>query len=339
MARTREVEMLDVKGLSLDAIREQLDLRDPIKVPVSYMDPTTNEWRQMPDAAIMLSGVDNRPISKVVSADYKPHSWASMLELMEQYAKESRLHLARIGMSRGVLLAKYEQPGVVTLPKVGDTINAGITMAVSNDGTSALQMRSWLYRLICGNGARAFTDQAEFRITHDHALSTKVLEQAHKAIEQLTATIGAHDELLSRWSQVTISPELARAFLRILAYPATQVRADAKLRSGETLTYRALEPIIRELAVPTAVIQWGDSADGPFKPNTAYRAMVDSWQSAPGADTKSLAGVFHAVTHYRSQGMGGTRSAREWGVLQDTGASAIRTTYELLDSYAAGVAA
>ena len=334
MARMRaDVDRLDVRGMSPDAIMESLDLRDYHKVPVAFQDPS-GEWRSIPDAAIILDP-DSRPVSRVVGADYHVHQVRPLVEMMQQYGAESGLELQEIWKGKAAVMARYllpgERPDISTL-KPGDTIRSFITLSTGFDGLTATRIASAFERLICTNGARSISDAAEFSVRHTSRLTDDVLKLAGKAVEQLLASTGAYTGWLKRLQAIDINPSFARALLRVFAYPATQIREQAKI-SGE-INYTKLAPVIATLASENEkAIAWSNDADGPFSQNQAYRALVDSWQFAPGSDTRTLAGVYHAVTHHHTHGASGNRTTRQWSVLQDAGAQRIRTASEILDSY------
>jgi len=342
MSRTRDVEVLNTAGMSDNAIMETLDLRDYRKVPVSYQDPTTGEWREMPDSAIILHPDDNRPVSKVVSADYHVHQASQLLSMVRDYGRESGLELTQIGTSRGSLLAKYRLPRETeqAIIKPGDTVSSGVTLSTGFDGSTSMRIASWIERLICSNGARVTNDAAAFSISHSAKLTGDVLARAGKAVEQVLASTGAHTSWVRRLSNVAVSPAEAKAFLRILAYPGTLIRSEAQLKGRAELDFDALRPAWEALVSELSkAIVWGSDMDQPFAPNTTYRAMLDSYQSAPGAEPNTLAGVWHGVTHHWSNGAGGTRASRQWSVLQDVAAQRNALAASILDSYASAVGA
>lgn len=340
MARMRaDVDRLDVRGMTPDAIMESLDLRDYHKVPVAFQDPS-GEWRTISDAAIILDP-DSRPVSRVVGADYHVHQVRPLIQMIQQYGQESGLELQEVWKGKASVMARYMLPGdhqdIATL-KPGDTIRSFITLSTGFDGLTATRIASAFERLICTNGARAISDAAEFSVRHTSRLTDEVLKLAGRAVEQLLTSTGAYTGWLKRLASIEINPSFARAMLRVFAYPATQIREQAKI-SGE-LTYGKLSQPLAALARESEkAISWGNDSDGPFAPNQAYRALIDSWQHAPGSDTRSLAGVYHAITHYYTHSASGNRTARQWSVLQDTGAQRIRTASEILDSYRAEVSA
>lgn len=340
MARTRaDVDRLDARGMSPDAIMESLDLRDYHKVPVAFRDPS-GEWRTISDAAIILTP-DGQPSSKVVSADYHVHQTRPLIQMIQQYGAESGLELQEVWKGKASVMARYmlpgERPDISTL-RPGDTIRSFITLSTGFDGLTATRIASAFERLICTNGARSISDAAEFSVRHTSRLTDDVLKLAGKAVEQLLASTGAYTGWLKRLQSIEVSPAFARALLRVLAYPATQIREQARV-TGE-LTYSKLTPALTTLERENEkAITWNNDADGPFAQNQAYRALVDSWQFAPGSDTRTLAGVYHAVTHHHTHGASGNRTTRQWSVLQDAGAQRIRTASEILESYRAEISA
>lgn len=340
MARMRsDVDFIDVKGQSTDAIIESLDLRDYSKVPVAYMDPATNEWRQMADAAV-IADPDGHVVSRVVSADYHLHQSRPLLQMIQQFGAESGLELTRIGKSRAGLLAQYTLPseriGDLAALRVGDTIRSGITLSTGFDGLTATWLRSWFERLVCSNGARALKDGAEFQVRHSARLSDEVLNRAGKALEQVIASTGAYTGWLKGLAEIPVSPAEARAFLRILAYPGTAIRDQAKI-SGE-INWQKLAPVHAELSVASnSAISWGSDDSERFPANQQYRALLDSWQHAPGSAPGSLAGLYHAITHYQSNSASGNRAARTWSVLQDRGSQQIALASTVLDGWATAV--
>ena len=339
MARMRaDVDRLDVRGMTSDAIMESLDLRDYYKVPVAFQDPS-GEWRTISDAAIILDP-DARPVSRVVGADYHVHQVRPLIEMIQQYGAESGLELQEVWKGKASVMARYLLPGehldIATL-KPGDTIRSFVTLSTGFDGLTATRVASAFERLICLNGARSISDAAEFSVRHTSRLTDEVLKMAGKAVEQLLTSTGVYTGWLKRLQSIEVSPAFARALLRVFAYPATQIREQAKI-SGE-LTYTKLaQPLAALSRENEKAISWNNDS-GPFAPNQAYRALLDSWQHAPGADTRSLSGVYHAITHYYTHSVAGNRATRQWSVLQDAGSQRIRTASEVLDSYLTEVSA
>ena len=340
MARMRaDVERLDVRGMSSDMIMESLDLRDYHKVPVAFQDPS-GEWRTISDAAIILDP-DLRPVSRVVGADYHVHQVEPLIKMIQQYGAESGLELQEVWKGKASVMARYLLPGehldIATL-KPGDTIRSFVTLSTGFDGLTLTRVASAFERLVCVNGARSISDAAEFSVRHTSRLTDEVLKLAGKAVEQLLTSTGAYTGWLKRLQSIEINPSFARALLRVFAYPGTQIRDQAKI-SGE-INYPKLVPVIDALARDNQkAISWNNDSDGPFAPNQAYRALLDSWQHAPGSDTQSLAGVYHAITHYYTHSASGNRTTRQWSVLQDAGQQRIRTASEVLDSYLTEVSA
>lgn len=331
MARMRAVESVDARGMSLDALMENLDLRDPIKVPVAFLDNETNEWRQMADAAIFLDAETRRPVSKVVSANYANHGWRPLLELIERYGLESGLELHRIYHGPSTLVAEYELP-ISRAREVGTVIGAGVRLSTGIEMLTSLAAA--LRRLVCSNGMVAREDGVSFSISHATKLSEEVLSQAGSAVERLISTTGAHSAWIDRLAQVDIDPVMSRALLRILAYPGTAIRQQAQLPARAPITWQALEPVARQIASDEQkAIRWNDDANTPFAPSNSYRAMLDSWQTAPGHDTATLAGVYHAITHHWSHGVSGTSTSRRYSVLADSAASRLQLAGDIIDSY------
>lgn len=328
----RNIDYVSVKGLSDEAIDETLDLRDYVKAPVAFQSPD-GSWVTMPDSAMVISP-DGKPVSRVVSADYQVHQPRRLRQLFRDFAGESGLELSEIWRSDSALQARYTLPVSQALEiRVGDTVSSGMTLRTSFDGLEATHLQSWLERLVCANGMRAKTDAAAFQIRHTAKLTDDVMAKAAGAIDRILASTGIHTQWLSRLSEVEVSPEFARAFFRVIAATGTDLRSAAKIQSRASIDYRAVRPLLEELASDERkAISFSDEAE-LLPPTSISRAMVANYSQAPGALPGNLAGLYHAVTRYESHDASGSRTNRTWSAMNDRGSQRIALTSTILDGW------
>ncbi len=335
MARNmRNVDYVSVRGMTDEAIDEALDLRDYRKTAVGFQN-ADGSWTTIADSAMVISP-DGKAVSRIVGADYQIHQPRRLRQLFQEFAAESGLELSDIWKSRAALQARYTLPNQLTEITVGDTVSSGLTISTGFDGLSATWLQSWLERLICSNGMRAFSDTAAFQIRHTARLSDDVMRQAASAVDRILASTGAHTSWIRRLTEVDVAPQYARAFFRLIAAPGTTIREAGKI-TGE-LTYSKVKPMLDDMArSEQRAITFSNEDDGPLPYNSTARGIGANYAapnigSAPG----TLAGLYHAVTRYESHDANGGRAQRTWSAMNDRGSQRIALASTILDGWAKG---
>jgi hypothetical protein len=335
----RNIDYVSVRGLSDEAIDNQLDLRDYVKVPVGFQQ-SDGSWVTMPDSAMVISP-DGKPVSRVVSADYQIHQPRRLRQLFQDFAGESGLELVDIWRSPVALQARYALPQSQSVEiTVGDTVASGMTLSTGFDGLAATWLQAWLERLVCLNGMRAYQDSAAFQIRHTAKLTDEVMSKAAGAIDRILATTGAHTGWIRQLADVEVSPELARAFFRLIAATGTDIRAAAKVQGRGSLDYGDVKGLLGELAKDESKPISFTDEDTVLPATSASRTMQSNYVASPGATPGTLAGLYHAVTRYESHDASGSRVSRAWSAMNDRGSQRIALASSILDGWMkTGVAA
>lgn len=165
-------------------------------VPMPLAIKGKTEYRDYSGMVALVRSDTEEPLA-VATESYHPHQNGKLLKTMCDFADESGLTLARVGLfnhgSRGFAVATS---GVNREAGVGDVVTMHIVLKFGHAPGMATTIMVWANELRCSNGACVRVDKGRSRFVHSAELTPGKIEEAHEFVRFAAEAFAGHIDKL-----------------------------------------------------------------------------------------------------------------------------------------------